>query len=622
MLVPWTTHLAFIAIIAWCAVAAAETSADRPPPNIVWITSEDHGPHLGCYGDSFAATPNIDGLAAKGVIYARVWSCAPVCAPARTTLISGLYPCATASEHMRSMVAFPSGKEMFPRILRRAGYYCTNNVKEDYNLTQPGKVWDESSRQAHWHNRPPGMPFFAVFNSTKSHESQIRTRPHKFVHDPAMVRVPAYHPDTPEVRRDWAQYYDMVTQADADAGRRLRELEAAGLMDETIIFYFADHGSGMPRNKRSACNSGLHVPLVVYIPGKYGDLRPAGYEPGGKIDRLVSFIDFAPTMLSLAGIETPGWMQGGAFLGAHASPPSRYAYGFRGRMDERYDLVRSVTDGRYVYVRNYHPHRPHGQHVSYMFQTPTTQVWRVLHLEGKLNIAQDAFWNAKAPEELYDLTTDPDEVVNLAASEDHQEVLKRLREAHHEWVLRIRDLGFLPEGEIFSRSRGTTPYDMGQDESLYPLQRIFAAADAASSLRPAALANLRDYCKDADSAIRYWGVMGLRIRGQAGYLAGRNELTQALEDKSPYVRIAAAEALCLQGDPPERERAHSVLLKAADWPKNDVFISMTALNSIDALGPEAAALKAGLRESAKVGAVPHPRYASYVPRLLQTIESP
>ena len=372
-------------LVSWwpsCPAATATIPATRP--NILWITSEDHGPQMGCYGDKFATTPNVDKLAAKGVIYTRVWSCAPVCAPSRTTLISGLYAQSTGGEHMRSLVAFPAGKMMFPQLLREAGYYCSNNAKEDYNLEKPGKVWDESSKKAHWTNRAPGQPFFAVFNSEKSHESKIRTRPHTLVHDPSKVRIPAYHPDTPEVRRDWAQYYDVVSEADADAGRILSQLEASGLAAETIVFYFGDHGSGMPRSKRWPYNSGLHVPLVVYIPDKLKSFRPPGYKPGGSSDRLVSFVDFAPTVLSLAGIKPPGWMQGRAFLGRFRESPPPFLHGFRGRMDERPDLVRSITDGRYVYVRNYMPHLIYGQHLDFMWQTPTTRVWENLHREGKL----------------------------------------------------------------------------------------------------------------------------------------------------------------------------------------------------------------------------------------------
>ncbi len=376
---------------------------------------------------------------------------------------------------------------MYPQLLRQAGYFCSNNSKTDYNLREPGKVWDDSSWKAHWKNRKPGQPFFAVFNSTKSHESQIRVRPHRQVHDPAKVRIPAYHPDTTETRRDWAQYYDGVTAADADAGEHLEELKSAGLADDTIIFYFADHGSGMPRSKRWPCNSGLQVPLVVFIPEKFRDLRPPDYRPGGKSDRLVSFVDFAPTALSLAGLEAPSWMQGHAFLGRFQTPPQPYLFGFRGRMDERIDLVRSATDGRFVYIRNYMPHKIYGQHVAYMFETPTTRVWKSLHDEGKLNPTQDSFWQTKPPEELYDLDVDRDEVHNLVALPEHQATLEKLRRAQRELAVRVRDVGFLPEGEIHARSRGSTPYDMGHDENRYPLERVIETAELASMLRPDAV---------------------------------------------------------------------------------------------------------------------------------------
>ena len=282
-------------------LATAAAAADRP--NVLWITSEDMGPNLGCYGDAYATTPHLDRLAARGLRYRVAWSNAPVCAPARTALISGLYPSSTGAEHMRSLAPMPAGMTMYPQYLREAGYYCTNNSKEDYNLARPGRVWDESSRTAHYKDRKSGQPFFAVFNLLVSHESQIRTRPHKQVHDPAKVRLPSYHPDTPEVRRDWAQYYDKVTQMDAQAGKLLDELAASGLADDTVVFYYADHGCGMPRHKRSACNSGLLVPFIVYFPEKYKHLAPPEYARGGSTDRPISFVDAAPSLLSLVGIR-------------------------------------------------------------------------------------------------------------------------------------------------------------------------------------------------------------------------------------------------------------------------------------------------------------------------------
>jgi uncharacterized sulfatase len=532
-----------------------------------------------------------------------------------------MYAPSTGGEHMRSLVPYPAGKQMFPQLLRDVGYYCTNNAKEDYNLEKPGRVWDVSSNQAHWKNRTPGQPFFAVFNSLKSHESQIRTRPHTQVHDPAKVRVPAYHPDTPEVRQDWAQYYDQVSAADADAGLRLRELEQGGLAGETIVFYFADHGSGMPRSKRWPYDSGLHVPLVVYIPDKFRSLAPADYVPGGKSKRLVSFVDFAPTVLSLAGVKPPEWMQGHAFLGPFAAPPQPFVYGFRGRMDERYDLVRSVTDGRFVYIRNYMPHLIYGQHVEYMFQTPTTQVWKKLHDAGKLTAAQDIFWNRKPPEELYDLHADPDEVHNLAGSPEHHAVQAKLRQAQQDWARRIRDVGFLPEGERFTRAPGVSPYDLGHDDRKYPFERVFAMAELASLLKPEAVPELKKVLGDADSAVRYWAALGLLMRGQSGFDAAGPELRAALDDRSPYVRIVAAQILGQYGNGDDQDRALRLLVNLSNWSKHDVFTAVAALNALDALGAKANRVADAIRALPSQGKVPDPRYSPYVPRLLEDLRA-
>ncbi len=244
----------FALLLIALSLALALNAADRP--NILWITSEDNGPHRGCYGDEYSVSPNLDALAARGMRYTRASSNASVSAPARTTVISGIYPPSTGSEHMRSETVLPGSMKMFPVYLRELGYYCTNASKEDYNLVKTGQVWDESSNKGHWKNRAEGQPFFAVFNATISHESQIRNAidEKNRNHDPAKVRVPAYHPDTPEVRKDWAQYYDRITMMDAELGRRLGEIEEAGLAEDTIIFYWGDHGSGMPRNKRWPVN--------------------------------------------------------------------------------------------------------------------------------------------------------------------------------------------------------------------------------------------------------------------------------------------------------------------------------------------------------------------------------
>ena len=609
----------FVLLLALVCNVPAASAADRP--NILWLTSEDHSPHMGCYGDQVARTPNVDALAAKGMLFKKAWSVAPVCAPARTALISGLYPSSTGGLHMRSMVSMPEGTKMYPAFLREAGYYCTNNSKTDYNLRETGKVWDESSGNAHWKKRAEGQPFFAIFNSTKSHESQIRTRPHTQITKPEDVRVPAYHPDTPEVRQDWAQYYDKVSEADADAGRRLKELEADGLAENTIVFYYADHGSGMPRGKRWPSNSGLHVPFVVYFPEKWKHLAPKEYTAGGQSDRLISFVDLAPTLLSLVGIQPPEWMQGHAFAGPYQSEPQPFIFGERGRMDERMDLVRSVTDGRYVYLRNYFPHVSQAQRVAYQFETPTTRVWHDLYTQGKTNDAQSRFWRTpKDVEELYDLASDPDEVRNLAQSPEHRAILEKLRAAQRAHLTEVRDICFLPEREIHTRSEGSTPYATARDEAKYPFEKILAAADLASGLDSTAAEELaRLMREDNDSAVRFWGALGLLMRGESAERDHESELTAALADDSLLVRIAAAQSLGSFGSEAARNAALATLKALAAPQDHDVLTAMSALAAIEALGEKAAPLQADLAKVNPSGPSPDERYNSYVPRLLANI---
>ena len=588
-------------------------------PNVLWIVSEDINPQLGCYGDPYADTPNLDRLAARGLRYRNCWSTAPVCAPARTSLISGLYAPSAGAEHMRSMTRLPAGFKMYPQFLREAGYYATNNAKEDYNLEKPPGVWDDSSKQGHWRNRKPGQPFFAVFNHEISHESQIRTRPHKLVHDPAKARIPAYHPDTPEVRHDWAQYYDNITTMDRQAQALLEQLEKDRLVEDTIVFFYGDNGSGMPRSKRWPYNSGLNVPLIVHIPEKFRRLASKDYKPGAASDRQVGFIDLGPTLLSLAGVKPPDYLQGRAFLGEHQTPDPEFNHGFRGRMDERYDMVRSVRDKRYIYIRNYMPHKIYGQHIAYMFETPTTQVWKKLYDEGKLNDAQKRFWETKPPEELYDLENDRDEVNNLAKSPGHQAILKRLRKAQQDHAVAIRDVGFLPEDEIHTRSKGSSPYEAGHDEGRYPLKKIMATAEAASMLDPRATGDLVKAFGDADSAVRYWAAMGILMRGVEAVKSAKPALRKALADASPSVRIVTAEALGRYGDAQDLAPALDVLLELARLDANSLHVSLLALNAIDSLGDKAAGRKDRIKALPREQKGGQARTSGYAPRLLADI---
>jgi len=620
------TRRGFAAAVGAAGLAGA--AAQQAKPNILWLTCEDIGPQIGAYGDKYADTPTLDRLAARGMIYRNAWSNAPVCAPARTQIISGMYANSTGSEHMRSMTRLPEGMRMYPCYLRDAGYCATNNSKEDYNLEHTGKVWDDSSPKAHWRNRQPGQPFFSVFNFVTTHESQVRKRPHTWIHDPAKVRVPAYHPDTIEARQDWAEYYDNITVMDKQCAEILKQLEEDGLADSTIVFFYGDHGAGMPRSKRWPYNTGLHVPLIMHIPEKFRQLAPKEYKPGGASERMVAFVDLGPTVISLAGVKPPAHMQGSAFAGAYPGAERQYNYGLRGRMDERYDCVRSVRDGRYVYIRNYMPHLIYGQHISYMFETPTTQVWKRLYDEGKLKPPQTHFWEPKPPEELYDLRNDPDEVNNLASSPEHRDVLERMRKAEQEWVSSIRDVGLLPEAEIHSRSKDSTPYEMGHDLRRYPIQNVLAAAEMASWLdlskaaKPVVFIDIPRLVKqlaDEDSGVRYWAAMGLLMRGAQGVRGAAAPLRKALGDGAPSVRIVAAEALGRFGGAEDLDQAVKTLIELAPPDKNGVYVAMAALNAIDRLGEKGKPARQALKGMSAADPSAPKRAAEYVPRLLKDL---
>lgn len=592
-------------------------------PNILWITNEDMSPNLGCYGDTFARTPNIDAFAARSQRFTRCWSNAPVCAPSRTTLISGMYPTSTGSEHMRSLVAPPSGIELYPTLLRRAGYYCTNNSKEDYNLDHPGQLWDESSKKAHWRNRPKDQPFFAVFNFTNTHESQNRIPNRKLTSDPASVQLPPFHPDTPEVRENWAQYYDNIAELDRKFQKVLDELAADGLAEDTIVFYYSDHGAGMPRFKRWPGQTGLQVPLIVHFPKKWQHLAPAGYAPGAVSSELVSFVDFAPTLLSLIGEEAPDYFQGRAFCGSKRKPAPKYLHGFRSRMDERHDLMRSITDGRYVYIRHYMPQIPYGVRLSYQSLMPTMQVWEKLASENLLNPIQADFWKPKPVEALYDLKNDPWETENLALNPkpEHRQILETLRKAQTEHIIRIRDLGFIPEGWRARTAADKSPRDVFQDEQQYPIKEVIQIANLATNASKTNPVPFISALEHPSPIVRYWAAQGLLLRADDPdhYSVAYPALKRHLIDPCPSVCIIAAQIIAQHGNEADRQEALSVLLQFANCQTSDWFTAVEALQALDSLGPRAASIHeevASLPQS--LPGVPK-RVADYVPRMIANI---
>lgn len=521
---------------AWCALSIQVLAADRP--NILWLVSEDNDPLLGCYGDRWARTPTLDKLAREGVLYERCFT-QPVCAPSRFTLITGMYPvtCGPA-QHMRASGKIPSWLKGFPTYLRAAGYYTANNAKTDYNSPiQIREAWDASGKQAHWRQRAPDQPFFSVFNHEVTHESCLfpKNEPSRFA--AADIRVPAYQPDTPEIRADWARYYTRLAQLDQQIAAKLKDLADAGLAEDTIVFYYSDNGGVLPRSKRFLQESGTHVPLIVYFPPKWRYLAPAA--PGSRIKDPVHFVDFAPTVLSLAGVKIPDYMQGRAFAGKSKAAPNEFVFCSRDRMDERYDMMRSVMDQRWLYIHNYRPDLPYVQPLSYMFQARGYESWAGMARAGKLTPATAMFWGEKPTEELYDMLADPDSVHNLAGDPAHQATLERMRAALEKWVRGNKDNGFLPEGSALEG------YDASHAPGAFPIERVLALAGLASERNPANLPRFIEALGDSSEPMRWWAAQGCTmLRAKAAPAQGA--LRERLADPSGAVQVAAAEALARQ----------------------------------------------------------------------------
>lgn len=448
--------------IGVASLLAVQGIAQQPQrhPNILWISTEDMSPHLGCYGDKVARTPNIDRLASQGIRYTNVFTTAAISAPCRAGIITGMYQTSIGCMHMRTTsyrrvvenpVEFtavpPHYVKAFTEYLRTAGYYCTNNSKTDYQFAKdpvPASIWDECSRTAHYRNRPDkNQPFFAVFNWTGTHESQnwnisnVRT-------DPAKVEVPPYYPDNDIVRRNLAKMYDNIAKLDSVVGVLLTELEKEGELNNTIIFFWGDHGDGLPRAKRWLYDSGLNIPLIIKFPGNAN---------AGKVDdRLISSIDLGPTVLSLAGIPVPAHMQGRPFLGNQNTAPRDAVYAARDRVDESYDMIRSVRTKNFLYIRNYYPNEPYPIWVPYLHNMPIYKEMLRLDAEGKLTGPQKSWMTySRPPEELYDVKADPFQIRNLANDPKYRQVLEELRGKHEKWTRETGDMGHLNEPEMIER---------------------------------------------------------------------------------------------------------------------------------------------------------------------------
>ena len=528
------------ALLLFLALLVPVSAQDKP--NILWITSEDNSAHwIGCYGNKQAQTPNIDALAKESVLFENAYSNAPVCAVARATILMGAYSPSMGTQHMRSRHAIPAIYRPNPEYMQAAGYHCTNPGKTDYNFKGNDKsYWDKGD----YRNRPDGEPFYCILNFTESHESSLfgnkPAEPKRL--KPSEIDLPPYLPDLPEIRNDMARYYDRITDMDAKVGMVLKELEEAGLGDDTIVFYYSDHGGVLPRGKRYLEETGVKVPMIVRIPEKFRHLAP--FNPGDRVAEPVSFVDLAPTVLSLAGLEIPSQMQGRPFLGTKRKEPAadEMEFLYADRFDELYGMRRGLTDGKWKYIRNFNPDWPTAPYSFYQFGQPGWTAYQKAHQEGKLAGYHKALWEAPGTsEQLYDLSADPWEMNNLAADPAHAEKLTALRERLKSTMKEIKDTGVVPE-PLFEALAGEKTIAEFVRSGNFDESKAIDLAFAATEVDTKNLPLLKSALTSQSPVERYWGAVGMRILGEKG-ADQADSLMPLLKDAHPGVRTAASEAL-------------------------------------------------------------------------------
>ncbi|WP_395344184.1 sulfatase [Ningiella sp. W23] len=554
----------------------AQKHSAQIKPNIVWIVSEDNSPLLGSYGDTLANTPNLDALAKSGIQFDQVFSPAPVCAPTRNAIITGMYASSLGTENMRSQYPLPSFVRFFPAYLKEAGYHTSNRAKTDYNTPWQDNAWDESNEEASYLNRDDKQAFFHVRNIFVSHESSLHERiaSEDIIKMAEQVKVPLYHPDIPEVRADWAQYYNRVSEMDRQVGLVIDELKQNGVFENSIIFYYSDHGGALGRSKRFLYDSGMHVPLIVHIPDSLAHLRPKNINT----NQMITLADAGPTALSLAGIQPPEYMQGRAFLGEYAAENKAYAHGYRARMDERFDLARSVRDDRYVYIRHYLPHLPDGQFLQYLWRSASMQAWDEKRQAGELNNTQRAFFMPKSGELLFDRVNDPDNVINLAGKPEYAEQLARMRAENIKWMKETKDAGLIPEVTKWELARlNISVYDYVRSDAVDYEEEFTWFQEA--SLEPQKEAVLLNMLTGSSSIKQYWALMSLVTYPQSmsAKILEQTELLVLSVDEA--VRLVAIEALLAQGS----QRMHSDYLDIAykHTTSGNAIARLYALNLID-----------------------------------------
>lgn len=526
-------------------ICATVSMSAQSKPNILWLVSEDNGPFLGCYGDTSARTPTIDSLAADGIRFDNAFANGPVCAVARFSLITGMHGIQfTGPGEMRNeRTDFKNAITYWPQYLRNAGYYTTNNGKTDYNPTinsLRNAAWDKNGNNASWSNRSANQPFFAVYNQNNTHESNhfldgVTTLNTSTTTNPDTVDLPPIHADTFVSRITWANFHDRMELMDNWVAGHIQDLEDAGILEDTIIFYYGDHGGPLPGGKRHVNDFGLRVPLIVRIPSNWAHLFTLSR--GSVVDEPVSFLDLPTTVLALAGESIPSQLQGRIAFGTSKETVADYIPFYRGRMDERIALVRGVHNNQYRYVRNYLPKFPIGRQMVFRQNSSLAKEWVALNAKDSLTAVQMDFFEAPPYEELYDFQADPWEGNNLVDDPNYASILQEMRAATDNFILSNRDTGFIPEGTP------TYSHSLVSSESNYPLTTtIFDLAGKAASSDPANLTDLVTALSDANYIVRFWGAMGCANLG-AQASAASSTLETLLSDTEPRVATAAAYAL-------------------------------------------------------------------------------
>ena len=580
---------AFTLLLCLFSFASPGTSAERGTknqepgtaaqrPNILWLTCEDNNVNwVGCYGNPHAETPNLDALAKEGFQYMHCYANAPVCAPSRSTWITGIHAVSMGTHPMRSRYEIPHDKiSYYPDHLKAAGYFVVNAGKSDYNIggRDDKDPWDTNTLK--WDQLVENQPFFAIRNHTQSHESRAFGDVTKSEHSPDDVRLAKYHPDIPTIRQNYAHYHDQMKKMDAEIGKALAELEAASLAENTIVIHNSDHGGVIARSKRFLFNSGTHCPLIIRIPEKFKHLRPGS--PGEQIDDLVSFIDMPKTWLSITGAEVPDLMEGKVFLGPDTEKRD-YHVSFCGRMDERCDNVRAIRDRGLLYIRNYMPYAPWGQRLNYLRQMEATKAWVAHHEAGKTDTLTGRFFGTKPMEELYDTSADPDNVENLIDDERYSGQIANFRKQMGNWQRKHHDAGLLPESEIAKRAEdnGLTIFEMVRDPKLYDIDAYLGASALALENDPKNAKKFYQGLKDEDGGVRYWAIVGLFNIQESAELK-MNLVKKALQDDSHHVRAMAAWILYRDGDQKTAKATWNQLLAESSYASLKIF------NIIDWIG--------------------------------------